>query len=130
MSARGVLSVVGTAVGGLIGWTDESPAAEPAVVRRLLEDLGLPPGADLGGGVRAFQARTGLKTDGVAGPRTVHLLARYATEARELHRLEHRSCVEVGDGLRRGPGVVWPHDANTRIQPRYPGARLAHPDDA
>jgi hypothetical protein len=88
MSARGVLSVVGTAVGGLIGWTDESPAAEPAVVRCLLEDLGLPPGADLGGGVRAFQARSGLKADGIAGPRTVHLLARYATEARELHRLD------------------------------------------
>jgi Putative peptidoglycan binding domain len=88
MSAKGVLSVVGTAVGGLIGWTDVSPAAEPSVVRRLLEDLGLPPGFDLAAGVRAFQARTGLRADGVAGPRTVHLLARYAKDARELHRLD------------------------------------------
>jgi hypothetical protein len=88
MSARGMLSVVGTAVGGLIGWTDESPAAEPSVVRGLLEDLGLPPGSDLAGGVRAFQARTGLKADGIAGPRTVHLLVRYAKKARELHRLD------------------------------------------
>jgi hypothetical protein len=51
MSAKGVLSVVGTAIGGLIGWTDVSPAAEPSVVRRLLEDLGLPPGFDLAAGV-------------------------------------------------------------------------------
>jgi putative peptidoglycan binding protein len=87
MSARGMLTVVGSAVGGLIGWTGTPPEAEPAVVRRLLEDLGLPPGVDLVQGVRAFQARTGLETDGIAGPRTVHLLARYATEARELHRL-------------------------------------------
>ena len=88
MSARGVLSVVGTAVGGLIGWTGTPPAADPAVVRRLLEDLGLPPGVDLVEGVRAFQARIGLTADGVAGPRTVHLLARYAQEARELHCLD------------------------------------------
>jgi peptidoglycan hydrolase-like protein with peptidoglycan-binding domain len=88
MSARGVLSMVGSAVGGLIGWTGTPPAADPSTVRGLLEDLGLAPGSDLVAGVRAFQARTGLKTDGVAGPRTVHLLARYATEARELHRLD------------------------------------------
>ena len=88
MSARGVLSVVGTAVGGLIGWTEGPPSAEPTVVRRLLEELGLPSGADLVEGVRAFQARTGLKIDGIAGPRTVHLLSRYAKEARELHRLD------------------------------------------
>jgi hypothetical protein len=88
MSARGVLSVVGTAVGGLIGWTAMPPAAEPSVVRRLLEDLGVPAGADVVEGVGAFQARTGLRTDGIAGPRTVHLLSRYAKEARELHRLD------------------------------------------
>jgi hypothetical protein len=88
MSARGVLSMVGTAVGGLIGWNETPPAADPSAVRGLLEDLGMPSGADLGAGVRAFQPRTGLKTDGIAGPRTVHLLARYAKEARELHRLD------------------------------------------
>lgn len=88
MSARGVLSVVGTAVGGLIGWTDTPPAADPSTVRGLLEDLGLEPGADLADGVRAFQARIGLRADGIAGPETVHLLARYAKEARELHTLD------------------------------------------
>ena len=92
MSARGMLSVVGTAVGGLIGWTDEPPpSADPASVRRLLEDLGLPPGCgndEVTGAVRAFQVRVGLTADGIAGPRTVHLLARYAKEARELRRLD------------------------------------------
>jgi hypothetical protein len=88
MSARGVFTVLGTAVGGLIGWTSRPPEADPAVVRRLLEDLGLPPGADLVEGVRAFQAHTGLRTDGIAGRRTVHLLARYATRARDLYRLD------------------------------------------
>ena len=87
MSARGMLSVVGTAVGGLIGWTETPPAADPASVRALLADLGAQPGADdedLTQAVRAFQTRTGLHPDGVAGPRTVHLLARYAKEVREL----------------------------------------------
>jgi putative peptidoglycan binding protein len=88
MSARGVLSVVGTAVGGLIGWTDEAPpAADPASLRELFADLGLRIGAaadDLDAAIRRFQARVGLFVDGVAGPRTVHLLARYAKEAREL----------------------------------------------
>lgn len=79
--------MVGSAVGGLIGWSDTPPSADPSTVRALLEELGLSPDADLGDGVRAFQARTGLRTDGIAGPRTVHLLARYAKEARELHGL-------------------------------------------
>lgn len=78
--------MVGTAVGGLIGWSDEGPpAADPASLRRLLGDLGMT-GDDLEGSVRLFQERAGLEADGVAGPRTVHLLARYAEEARELNR--------------------------------------------
>ncbi|GGQ62391.1 peptidoglycan-binding protein [Couchioplanes azureus] len=93
MSARGMLSVVGTAVGGLIGWTgDPAPAADPAAIRDLFAQLGLTVGGDddaLATAVRRFQARVGLDTDGVAGPRTVHLLARYAKEARELRRFEH-----------------------------------------
>ena len=87
MSARGVLSVVGTAVGGLIGWNEPPPPADPACLRDLLTDLGREPGRsedELTEAVRAFQARTGLTPDGVAGPRTVHLLARYAQEARSL----------------------------------------------
>jgi murein L,D-transpeptidase YcbB/YkuD len=43
--------------------------------------------ADLVAAVRRFQDRAGLLVDGVAGPRTVHLLARYAGEARELRTL-------------------------------------------
>jgi peptidoglycan hydrolase-like protein with peptidoglycan-binding domain len=88
MSARGILSVVGTAVGGLIGWTDEAPpAADPRSLRELFADLGMQVGDDLEAAVRGFQARAGLLVDGVAGPRTVHLLARYAKEARELTRI-------------------------------------------
>ena len=93
MSARGVLGVVGTAVGGLIGWTDDpAPAADPASLRELLADLGVragPAEEELSAAVRAFQARVGLAADGVAGPRTVHLLARYAEEARDLRGFEH-----------------------------------------
>jgi hypothetical protein len=92
MSARGMLSVVGTAVGGLIGWTgDPPPAADPAAVRRLFADLGVRVGAapeDLDRTVRRFQARVGLAADGTAGPRTVHQLARYAKEARDLRRID------------------------------------------
>ncbi|MEV4352707.1 peptidoglycan-binding protein [Actinoplanes sp. NPDC049596] len=87
MSARGMLSVVGTAVGGLVGWTAAPPPADPDCVRELFAEIGLTPapGDDaLTETVRIFQARTGLTPDGVAGPRTVHLLTRYASEAREL----------------------------------------------
>jgi peptidoglycan hydrolase-like protein with peptidoglycan-binding domain len=88
MSARGLLGVVGTAVGGLIGWTDEPPpSADPGALRELFADLGVrvgPAAGDLDAVVRAFQARVGLAVDGVAGPRTVHQLARYAKEARDL----------------------------------------------
>jgi hypothetical protein len=91
MSARGMLSVVGTAVGGLIGWTDNPPAADPASLRELFADLGVRVGAapdDLDRTVRRFQARVGLPADGTAGPRTVHKLARYAEEARDLRRID------------------------------------------
>jgi Putative peptidoglycan binding domain len=88
MSARGMLTVVGTAVGGLIGWSETPPPAEPMILRQLLTDIGLrvgPRDEDLTLALRAFQARVGLDPDGVAGPQTVHLLARYAKEVRELH---------------------------------------------
>jgi hypothetical protein len=92
MSARGMLSLVGTAVGGLIGWPDgDMPAAEPRALRQLFADLGMPIGGtadELENAVRRFQLRVGLAVDGVAGPRTVHLLARYAEEARELRGFE------------------------------------------
>lgn len=88
MSAKGMLSVVGTAVGGLIGWTAElGPSADPGSLRELFDEVGVPVGpgaAALESAVRRFQAHAGLDTDGVAGPATVHALARYAEGAREL----------------------------------------------
>jgi peptidoglycan hydrolase-like protein with peptidoglycan-binding domain len=77
-----MLSVVGTAVGGIIGWSEPPPPVDPATLRALLTDVGAPPGEDLAAAVRAFQARTGLEPDGIAGPRTVHLLVRYASQLR------------------------------------------------
>jgi hypothetical protein len=91
-----MLSLVGNAVGGLIGWTGEAaPSADPAALRAGFADLGVPVGPaeeDLTTTVRAFQTRVGLQPDGVAGPRTVHLLARYATEARDLRGFEHAAA--------------------------------------
>ncbi|MEV6343632.1 peptidoglycan-binding protein [Actinoplanes sp. NPDC051851] len=89
MSTRGVLNLVGTAVGGVIGWSETPPPAEPASLRALFSDLGIrvgPAEADLHDAVLAFQQRTGIDEEGEAGPRTVHLLARYAAESRELTR--------------------------------------------
>jgi peptidoglycan hydrolase-like protein with peptidoglycan-binding domain len=87
-----MLSVVGTAVGGLIGWTDDPPpAADPGSLRERFADLGIrvgPAPEDLERTVRRFQARVGLTADGVAGPVTVHRLARYAEEARDLRRID------------------------------------------
>ncbi len=88
MSAREMLGLVGSVVGGVIGWSTEAPpAADPADLRGLLTDLGLPAGSrdeQVTAAVCAFQQRVGLPIDGVAGPRTVHLLARHAKHAREL----------------------------------------------
>jgi len=88
----GILGVVGTAVGGLIGWSDDDgPGADPASLRALFADLGArigPAPADLEAAVRAFQALVGLRPDGVAGPRTVHALVVYAREARDLRAFE------------------------------------------
>ncbi|BCY07956.1 peptidoglycan-binding protein [Actinoplanes sp. L3-i22] len=92
MTARGVLTMVGTAVGGLIGWSETAPTADPASLRELFADFGVevgPAAADLTEAVRAFQIRVGLAADGEAGPATVHLLARYAAEARELTEFRH-----------------------------------------
>ena len=83
MSARGLLSMVGTAVGGIIGWTGTPPPADPAIVRALLTQVGVPAEVPLDDAVRTFQERVGLAPDGVAGPRTVHWLAHYAKEIRE-----------------------------------------------
>jgi Putative peptidoglycan binding domain len=87
-----LLTLTRTAVGGLIGWPgDPVPPADPASLRALFADLGVrvgPADEDLTAAVRRFQAHAGLATDGVAGPRTVHRLARYAREAGDLRRLD------------------------------------------
>ncbi|GAA0806145.1 hypothetical protein Sya03_37770 [Spirilliplanes yamanashiensis] len=90
MTMHGMLSTVGAALGGMIGWdATAAPPADEASVRRLLADLGIAVGADgdLAPALRRFQRHAGLADDGVAGPRTVHQLARHAAEARELTAL-------------------------------------------
>ena len=98
MSIVRVLNAVGTALAGVVGATgDAAPSADPSSVRNLLVEIGLMPADGVPGGgdadaelvraVRRFQARSGLVTDGVAGPQTVHLLARAAAGARDLHQL-------------------------------------------
>ncbi len=86
MSARGMLTLVGAAVGGVIGWNAPLPA-DPVLVRQLLARIGVSGGdtdEELAEAVRSFQARTGLQIDGVAGPRTVHLLTRQVKDVRDI----------------------------------------------
>ena len=71
------LRMIGTAVGGLIGWTLPVPSADPAALRSLFAELGVrvgPRPEDLTAAVRRFQVQAGLTPDGEAGPRTVHAL--------------------------------------------------------
>ncbi|WP_238013110.1 peptidoglycan-binding domain-containing protein [Dactylosporangium sp. AC04546] len=87
-----ILRVVGAALAGTVNATDEAvPPADPREVRALLAEVGLlRPGAfeaQVSQALRRFQARAGLPVDGVAGPRTVHALTRYAREARHLRAL-------------------------------------------
>jgi peptidoglycan hydrolase-like protein with peptidoglycan-binding domain len=88
MTAQTIFTAVGTLLGGLIGYNgDPMPSADPAALRPLLADLGVTVGtdaADLDTAIRHFQHHVGLPADGIAGPRTVHQLARYAGEARDL----------------------------------------------
>jgi hypothetical protein len=76
-----MISVVGAAVGGVIGWSAEPPPVDDPTLRTLLEAAGQPHFGDLAEAVRAFQERAGLAPDGIAGPRTVHLLVRHARMA-------------------------------------------------
>jgi murein L,D-transpeptidase YcbB/YkuD len=83
MSILRTISAVGTALAATVSAdATGAPPADPATVRALLAEIGLP--AD---GLRRFQAQAGLVTDGVAGPRTMHVLARYVGEIRELRAL-------------------------------------------
>jgi murein L,D-transpeptidase YcbB/YkuD len=92
MSVLRTLSAVGAALAGTVSAPgDAAPPADPRDVRAMLVDLGLvrPVGSDddVGRALRKFQAHVGLVPDGVAGPRTVQVLARYAREARDIRAL-------------------------------------------
>ena len=102
MSIVRALNAVGTVLACTVGAAgDAAPPADPSVVRELLVEIRLMPAdgatedasgggsadADVARALRRFQAHAGLVTDGVAGPRTVHLLTRYAAEVRDLHQL-------------------------------------------
>jgi hypothetical protein len=76
-STMSALRMIGTAVGGLIGWTRDVPSADPAALRSLFAELDVRVGTrpeDLTAAVRHFQAQAGLTPDGEAGPKTVHAL--------------------------------------------------------
>jgi len=90
MSVFRTLSAVGAALAGTVAG-DAAPPADPRDVRAMLVDLGLVrPEASAGDvefALRRFQSHVGLVPDGVAGPRTVQVLARYAREARDMRAL-------------------------------------------
>lgn len=68
-------AAVGATAGG--GWR---PGPDPVAVTAFLRDVGIDCGAgspaEVESAVRRFQTSAGLLVDGVAGPRTVHALAR------------------------------------------------------
>ncbi|WP_051799662.1 peptidoglycan-binding protein [Catenuloplanes japonicus] len=75
-----VTTTIGAVVKALSGLVDASanPPADARTVRRLLEALrvntgdGSPPA--LSRAVTRFQTATGLPADGIAGPRTIHMM--------------------------------------------------------
>jgi murein L,D-transpeptidase YcbB/YkuD len=92
MSVLRTLSAVGAALAGTVSAPgDAAPPADPRDVRAMLVDVGLarPVESDdeVGRALRNFQSRVGLVPDGVAGARTVQVLARYAREARDMRAL-------------------------------------------
>ena len=92
MSVFRTLSAVGAALAGTVAAAgDAAPPADPRDVRAMLLDVGLvrPEARDgeVESALRRFQSHVGLVPDGVAGPRTVPVLVRYAREARHLRAL-------------------------------------------
>jgi murein L,D-transpeptidase YcbB/YkuD len=92
MSVFRTLSAVGAALAGTVAGTGAAaPPADPRDVRAMLVDVGLvrpeASDGDVEFALRRFQSHVGLVPDGVAGPRTVQVLARYAREARDMRAL-------------------------------------------
>jgi murein L,D-transpeptidase YcbB/YkuD len=86
------LSAVGAALAGTVSAPGHAaPPADPRDVRAMLVDVGLvradASDGDVARVLRRFQSHVGLVPDGVAGPRTVQVLARYAREARDMRAL-------------------------------------------
>jgi len=86
------LHAVGAALAGTVSAPgDAAPPADPRDVRAMLVDVGLvrvnASDGDVTFALRRFQSHVGLVPDGVAGPRTVQVLARYAREARDMRAL-------------------------------------------
>ena len=93
MSVLRTLSAVGAALAGTVSAPDSAaPPADPRAVRSLLAELGMvhraASAAEVTWALRRFQSRAGLDVDGVAGPRTVQALVRYAREARHVRDLQ------------------------------------------
>lgn len=77
MTVTTTISAMARALTGLVD-DSANPPADPRTVRRLLEALRVSTGdgsaSALSRAVRRFQSAAGLPADGVAGPRTVHLM--------------------------------------------------------
>lgn len=83
MSMRQLITAVSQGLTGLVAsGPGLNPPADVTAVGDLLAEIGLR--GDPETALRRFQERVGLPADGVAGPRTVHLLVGYAREARDL----------------------------------------------
>jgi murein L,D-transpeptidase YcbB/YkuD len=93
MSVFRTLSAVGAVLAGTVSASDTAaPPADPRAVRALLAEVGMvhraASPAQVTWALRRFQAHAGLAVDGVAGPRTVQSLVRYAREARHVRELQ------------------------------------------
>ncbi|MDP9794105.1 murein L,D-transpeptidase YcbB/YkuD [Catenuloplanes nepalensis] len=85
MTVTKTINALARALSGIVDAT-ANPPADDRTVRRLLEALRVGTGDGspdaMTRAVRRFQAAVGLPTDGVAGPRTVHMMVLTLRQAR------------------------------------------------